>query len=101
MPDEHRTLATALQLEETLTGQDKTLPKELKAMSYTCLAHDWYDIDLEEEGNRLLLKAEAICPGYFKETINQQTAANPNFAFLVERLTNKIVALLAASLKAK
>lgn len=101
MPDEHRSLATALLLQETIVGQDGSLSKEEKAQGYTCLAHDWYDIDLEEEGNRLLLKAEAECPGYFKTTINQQTKADSMFAFLVERLTAKIITLLAGNLKVK
>lgn len=99
MPDEHRSLATALLLQETIVRQDRSLSKERKAQGYTCLAHDWYDIDLEEEGNRLLLSAEATCPGYFKTTINQQTEADADFAFLVERLTAKIITLLAGNLR--
>ena len=101
MPDEHRSLATALLLQETIVSQNRSLSKEEKSQGYTCLAHDWYDIDLEEEGNRLLLRAEASCPGYFKTTINQQTQADPMFAFLVERLTKKIALLLADNLKVK
>lgn len=101
MPDEHRSLATALLVQEAIVSQDRSLTKEEKAQGFTCLAHDWYDIDLEEEGNRLLLKAEALCPGYFKTTINQQTQADADFAFLVERLTAKIVVILAGNLKVK
>ena len=101
MSEEHRSLATALLAQEAIVSQDRSLTKEEKAQGFTCLAHDWSDIDLEEEGNRLLLRAEAMCPGYFKTTINQQTQADANFAFLVERLTAKIITLLAGNLRTK
>lgn len=101
MPPHFVHLAEALSVQEKVVDKHPTFSKEERAQGYTCLAYDWYDIDLEEEGNRLLLKAEAICPGYFKQTINQQTEVNPGFAFLVERLTAKIVTLVAANLKVK
>jgi len=69
-------------------------PIEKKAQMYVCMAHDWYQLGLEEEGNRLILKAEQTCPGYFKNTMLKQTVGDESFDFLVKSLTRELVSLL-------
>ena len=58
-----------------------------KAQVYTCLAHDWFQLSMEEEGHRLLLKANKIFPGYFKSLVVQHSKEDECFAQIVNRIT--------------
>ena len=62
------------------------LSPQYTAQSYVCLAYDWYEIGMEEEGRRLLTKAEMISPGYFRKTMQRHTIENPDYELLVNRL---------------
>jgi len=74
---------------------------ERKAQIYTCLAHDWFQLDMEEEGNRLVLKAEAVCPGYFKGPVIQHQLENPGFDTVIKNLTFEMLYLLTDTLRNK
>ncbi len=74
---------------------------ERKAQLYTMLAHDWYQLDLEEEGSRLILKAESICPGYFNLTVIQHQVESPGFDAVIKRLTFELIYLLTDTLRNK
>lgn len=86
IPEEHRQLALKLEESELEIDNHPILPNERKAQTYTCLAHDWYQISMEEEGNRLLLKAEKAYPGYFKQLIVEHASEDPNFKILVDNI---------------
>ena len=60
------------------------------AMGMVCLAHDYYIMDLEEEGDRLLNMAEKIYPGYFKGPIYIHIKEEREFAFLIEQLKDTL-----------
>ncbi len=60
--------------------------KDQSAMGLVSMAHDWYGIHCDEEGDRLLHKAERLCPGYFKSTIHKHIKNNLDFAQLVMNL---------------
>ncbi len=51
-----------------------------------CMAHDYYDMEMEEEGDRLLYMAEKYCPGYFTAPIYIAMEKDKNFANLVMNL---------------
>ena len=72
-----------------------------KAQLYTCLAHDWFMLDMEEEGTRLILKAEEICPGYFTGAVIQHQVENPNFGTVIKNLTGELRSLLTGTLRSK
>lgn len=101
VPEHHRDLADALERAEKDVDEDKLLPKSRKAQIYTCLAHDWYDISVEEEGNRLLLKAEATFPGYFKDIVVQHMLEDENFQLVIGNITSELIQIMVGRLNEK
>lgn len=102
VPEEHKQLALELQDAESYwdsRSSKKSVPVELLAKAYVCLAHDWYDIGCEDDGQRLLEKAEQTCPGYFKEVMLEQTMLDPDFDMLVRRLSVELIWMLVNRLK--
>lgn len=51
-----------------------------------CMAHDYYDMEIEEEGDRLLYLAEKYCPGYFVGPIYIHIEKDKNFATLIMQM---------------
>lgn len=99
VPQEHRQLAEDLEIWEAKVTQNVKLPPATAAKFYTCLAHDWYAMGCEEEGNRLLDAAETVCPGYFKELMIKQTLEDTSFSELVKRLSSILVWTLVSKLE--
>jgi hypothetical protein len=102
VPEEHKQLAVELEeAEEYWDSKVGTslMPEELLAKAYTCLAHDWYQIGSEDDGQRLLEKAEAVCPGYFKEVMLRQTYEDSTFDMLVKSLSVELTWMLVNRLK--
>ena len=85
---------------ERLVENDPYTP-DRKAQMYTCLAHDWYQLDMEEEGNSLILKAEKVCPGYFKGPVIQHQLESPDFDTVIKNLTFELLYLLTDTLRTK
>ena len=54
------------------------------------MSYDWYSMDLEEEGERLLKKADKYCPGYFKGPIYSHISRDEDYAILVDGLKRSI-----------
>lgn len=84
VPEGNKKLADALVKAEL--EMDDTISAPYKAQAFFCLAHDWYEMGMEEEGHRLLEKAEEACPGYFKTHLQNHCKENPNLALLTERM---------------
>jgi|SRR5581483_5210771 len=99
VPEEHKNLALALSGYEKEVNDDPFLPLERKAQSYVCLAHDWYQLGMDEEGGRLLLRAEQISPGYFKEKMLEHASENKDFALVVKNITIELMFLVTSQLK--
>lgn len=96
VPKEHQELARDLrEIEVAIDGM--IVPPREKAKAYVAMAHDWYSMGAEEEGHKLLLKAEKACAGYFTKEINEDTE-DEEFAYLVGRLKAEIIYLLAQEL---
>jgi hypothetical protein len=55
-----------------------------------CIAHDYYSMEFDEEGDRLLRRAEKLSPGYFKGPIYDQIKKDPEFALLVHLLKDTL-----------
>lgn len=93
VPAKHLELANDLLEMESHFNNNKNLylPSEI-AKVFTCCSHDWYDLGDDEKGSELLLKAEKACPGYFEKQINKDMEEDPDFAYLVESLKEKILA---------
>jgi hypothetical protein len=100
VPQEHLDLAKELKAFEVSVDRDP-LPKERKAQMYVCLAHDWYDIDMEEEGDRLLVKSSLVCPGYFSSTVIEHQRENEEFDLIIRQLTSKLLNLLTDTVRNK
>jgi hypothetical protein len=86
-----------IEFEQLVDGD--TYPKERKAQMYVCMAHDWYQLDMEEEGSRLLLKAEKVCPGYFRGPVIEHIQENPTFDIVIKNLTFELLNLLSDALR--
>lgn len=84
---------------EKEVDNDDSYPNEKRAQLYVCMAHDWYDLNMEEDGDRLLLKAEAICPNYFRDHITPQMIENEKFEILIKRITAHLLRLLTGTLR--
>lgn len=74
---------------------------ERKAQLYLMLAHDWFMLNVEEEGQRLIYKALDVCPGYFGEPMIQHQVENPNFAIIIKNLTGELRNLFLDTLRNK
>lgn len=66
----------------------------LKAKCLVCLAHDWYQIDCEEEGERLVLLAESVCPNYFKDVQPVQMKEDPAYSDVVKSLVREMMYIM-------
>ncbi len=95
---ENQELATKLEEAEFEIDREQLLPKDRKAQIYTCLAHDWYQMDMEEEGARLLLKADKTYPGYFKGLVIEHTLESEDFDKVIKNLTLELVNMLLSRL---
>lgn len=98
IPEEHRQLVEQLEAFEKTVNTSGAPPDRLAQM-YTCLAHDWYQLDMEEEGNRLVLKAEKVCPGYFKGPVIQHQVESSDFDTVIKNLTWRLLHLLTDTLR--
>lgn len=92
VPEWQKELAQELRKQESeIDGLLPTLPAELKAKSYVCLAYDWYRMGATQEGQELIKKAESICPGYFANQARQQMVDSKTFTFIM----NSVALILA------
>ena len=88
IPQKDRELIKELEDLELWFDEHKySVDSEKAAKGFTCLAHDYYGLYMEEEGNRLIRRAEHISPNYFRSRIYEQTKRDRAFNDLVERLT--------------
>jgi hypothetical protein len=58
-----------------------------------CISHDFYELGDDDKGSELLEKANKVCPGYFENEIKRHIDQDPEYAYLVESLTMKILAI--------
>lgn len=98
---EQRNLAKDLAAQEVTILADPTFPKAQLAMCLVCLAHDWFQMDMEDKGFELLVKAENAYPGYFDSKFKDDIKANKNFATLAQNITIELYYLLTERLKEK
>lgn len=97
VPQEDRKLAEELEKFEREIDQDP-FSGDRKAQLYTCLAHDWFKLGAEEEGNRLLLKADQVSPGYFNKTVIQHQLEDESFDLIVKNITLELAQMLAENI---
>lgn len=102
VPQSHRSIALALEdHEKWLFRNSYTMSDEDQAKFWVCLAHDWYGLSMDDEGERLLNLANEVCPGYFKKTVNKQAKEDPDFALLLYSLQRTIAADILSVLGVK
>jgi hypothetical protein len=87
IPKKHKDLLEELQLLERLIYKHKNTISVLEfSKHYVCLAHDYYMLSMEEEGDRLILLAEDASPGYFIAPILSHAKRDKYFGIIVEQL---------------
>ena len=91
IPIEHLELLKELQgLEALVDLHLNDFPLLALAKGFTSIAHDHYTMDMEEEGDRLIHRAEKSYPGYFKDPIHVHMEKDPLFGILVGRLKDTL-----------
>lgn len=94
IPEEHRILLEELVLlENYVNGHMKDMPALSVGKGLVCMAHDYYSIEMEEEGERLLLATHKHCPGYFMGPILVHVEIDDQFDYLVKRLRKNPLSL--------
>lgn len=87
IPEEHSELIKELNVLENWFYENKDKVASLDvAKGFTCMAYDYYAMDFEEEGERLLRIVDKECPGYFKGPIYSHMAKDELFDILVYSL---------------
>lgn len=94
LSEENKALALELEKAEAEIDFDPVLPNGRKAQIYVCLAHDWYQMDMDDRGSKLLLKAERVYPGYFKGLVIEHSEESENFDKVVKNLTLELAWML-------
>ena len=98
IPIDHRELSEELvQLELWLNERIKEFPILDVAKGMVCISHDYYSMEMEEEGDRLINIAEKHCPGYFKGPIYVHMEKDETFEYLVSKLRKSLAAELMAT----
>jgi hypothetical protein len=85
--EEHRELVKELEaLEKWFNEHGNDLPAGAIAKGMTCIAHDYFCMEMEETGERFLKEAEKHCPGYFKGPIFVHIDKDSDFRHLIKQL---------------
>lgn len=94
IPKSHLKLIEGLKSHEKWLNEnlDKT-PVLVYSQCMVCLAYDYIDIDMEEKGEELLLRANKLCPGYFKGPIYSHMKTSPDFNHLMELFVKHTIGL--------
>ncbi len=88
VPEDHHVLLRELEtLEAWFKDHSDDVPILVAAKGFVCMSHDYYQIGLEEEGERMLKKANKICPSYFRGPILSHIQSDSDYAYLVGRMT--------------
>ena len=88
---EHRELVAELTtLEQWFNEFGNTIPKESSAMGLVAMAHDYYGMEMEEQGDKLLYRAHDQCKDYFRNQIYDHMKRNPDFNYLVQALKKSL-----------
>ena len=91
IPADHLELINELEtLENWFNEHGSELPILLAAKGFTCMAHDYFIMEIEEEGERLLRLADKHCPGYFHGAILIHIEKHSEFAYLVKSLKSTL-----------
>jgi hypothetical protein len=102
LSDEERALSKELEVMEILLDdkfRQKSMAIDRIAKGYVCIAHDWYALHCEEEGNRVLDKSELVCPGYFKDFVQKHISEDGFYSRIVTSLDTYLNMLLMENLK--
>jgi hypothetical protein len=94
IPLSHRKHIEELEsLEHWLNVHSSSTPALTMAKGMVCMACDYYSMQMEENGDRLLKVAESTCPGYFKGPFLIHIENDEEFAFLVAMLAQNPLCL--------
>lgn len=99
VPETYKQLAKDLLEQEVLFDSSKGIPVNIIAKAYVCMAHDWYQIGMDEKGTQLLAKADQVCPGYFDNHMVQDAQDHADYAELVNNIAAQLKFMLLSSLK--
>ena len=99
IPEADKVLIREMEELELVVDTNTNMDNLIKSKLYVCLAHDYMDLHIEEEMERLLNKAESATPGYFKEKAVKHAETDPKFAWLVTNLQKMLVKLASSKLE--
>lgn len=87
IPKDHRNLIEELErLEDWFYTHEKDIPCLQAAKGLVMIAHDYFVMEIEEEGDRIFKSVESKCPGYFKGPIYSHMEKDGDYTRLVSQL---------------
>ena len=88
IPVEHLEVVRELvDLEIWFSANGQEIQPSLAAKGFVSMAHDYYSMYMDEEGERLLNRANNCMPGYFKGLIHQHAKSDGVFDTILHNLT--------------
>ena len=91
IPEHHRVLLSELEtLEKWFQENGKQISTLAAAKGFTCMGHDYFMMDQDEEGERLLDMAEKSHPGYFRSDIHFHIKRDEIYATLIRQMEEGI-----------
>lgn len=102
IPEEHRQLVEELlDLEDYFDSKIENIKPNERAKGFVCISHDFYQMGDDDKGSDLLIKANVVCPGYFDNEMKEHVAKSPDFAALIQSLSNIIFNIAKSTLEQK
>jgi hypothetical protein len=86
IPADHLELVEELkELENWFIQYGGGVPLLEVAKGMVCMGCDYYEMGMDEEGERLFLTAEKYCPGYFTAPVLVHIIKDREFCYLITR----------------
>lgn len=88
IPEWQKVLAQDLRaIEKSIDEMLPAVPVEERAKCYVSLAYDWYSMGAITEGQKLVWKAENVCPGYFTNQARTHMAESSTYAYIMGKIS--------------
>lgn len=87
VPEWQKALAGELrEVEKSIDEMLPVIPPAEKAKCYVSLAYDWYSMGAIAEGQKLVWKAEHVCPGYFVNQARDHMTESATYSYIMSKI---------------
>lgn len=89
LSDEEKQIVSEIMTTIAEIKDDDTLPENVKNKIYVCCAYEYFIMDWEEEGMRIL--KSITTPEYFSKTLGEQMRQDESYAFIIKKIAQKLI----------